>query len=358
VATGSDDLTARLWDSRTGTAIAAPLVHDESVNAPFHPGINATAFSPDSSRVATGSSDRSARLWDARDGTLVQVIQHRAAVLAVAFSPDGNRLLTGGVDATARLWDVRDGRPLGSPMHHKALVSRLAFSPDGERIVTASQDQTARLWDARTAKPVGASMRHPGPVEALAISPDDALLLTTTRDAALLWDAHTGNPIASQMGSPAVADADVEVDRAGAAAFSADGSSAWTIGGRRLLLRWALHAREVTLVGAIRRSGHPVGGGQSIWIDPANPSRVRFVSALGATANVEDVDLTRPPVGFDQPSRVLERELAERFGLFVLGGGLFGAFGDDSHLDLGRKLPAQPARPAFIPPSPPRRPRR
>jgi WD40 repeat protein len=57
--------------------------------------------------VLTGSEDRTARLWDTRTGQPQgQLLRHDRAVRAVAFSPDGQTVLTGSSDATARLWDV------------------------------------------------------------------------------------------------------------------------------------------------------------------------------------------------------------------------------------------------------------
>ncbi|MFE7365911.1 WD40 repeat domain-containing protein, partial [[Kitasatospora] papulosa] len=70
--------------------------------------VTAVAFSPDGTLLATGSNDQTARLWDTATRTPVgpPLTSHSGRVKAVAFSPDGSILATGSRDGTVQLWVV------------------------------------------------------------------------------------------------------------------------------------------------------------------------------------------------------------------------------------------------------------
>ncbi|HEY2252534.1 MAG TPA: hypothetical protein VGH74_15780, partial [Planctomycetaceae bacterium] len=57
--------------------------------------------------ILTGSEDNTARLWET--STLLQIgppLKHQSSVRSVAFSPDGRTMLTASVDGSAQFWDV------------------------------------------------------------------------------------------------------------------------------------------------------------------------------------------------------------------------------------------------------------
>ena len=72
--------------------------------------ITSLALHPASNRMATGSRDMTIRLWDLASGqpseTSVVLRGHQGKVNSVTFSPDGNQLLSAADDRTARLWDL------------------------------------------------------------------------------------------------------------------------------------------------------------------------------------------------------------------------------------------------------------
>jgi hypothetical protein len=109
--------------------------------------VNSAAFSPDGTRVVTASDDKTARVWDAKTGAALATLSgHTNAVLSAAFSPDGTRVVTGSYDDTARVWDAKTGAALATLSGHADRVITAAFSPDGTRVVTVSEDKTARIW--------------------------------------------------------------------------------------------------------------------------------------------------------------------------------------------------------------------
>ena len=72
--------------------------------------VNSAVFSPDGSRVVTASEDNTARLWDAKTGAALATLSgHTDTVDSAVFSPDGSRVVTASTDKTARLWDAKTG---------------------------------------------------------------------------------------------------------------------------------------------------------------------------------------------------------------------------------------------------------
>jgi WD40 repeat protein len=100
---------------------------------------------------AVALSEKIARVWDTRAGQILGApMIHDELVDTASFSPDGARVVTVS-GRTVRVWDTETGQPLSEPMKHDKRVTSAAFSPDGNRLVSVSHDRTARVWNPRSA---------------------------------------------------------------------------------------------------------------------------------------------------------------------------------------------------------------
>ena len=67
--------------------------------------VKSVCFSPDGRRLASGSYDMTVRLWDVETGTSVRTLEgHNAEGNSVCFSPDGRWLASSSKDRTVRMW--------------------------------------------------------------------------------------------------------------------------------------------------------------------------------------------------------------------------------------------------------------
>ncbi len=217
----SVDETARLWDVKTGEALAILRSND----GPF---VHA-AFSPDGQHILTLSHAKTTKLWDAQTGQERDIFGE-SPILSAVFSPKENKILTISGTSTARLWDVKTGKTLLVLHGHEKPLTSAVFSPRGRKILTASQDQTAQIWDAKTGKNLLVLHSHQGPLTSAIFSPRGRKILTISQDqTAQIWDARKGESLMVLQGHEGpVTDA----------VFSPDGYRVLTISDDQTLRIW------------------------------------------------------------------------------------------------------------------------
>jgi len=105
ILTTADDLTARLWDARTGKALSPPLAgrRRTGARADSSQSLRAGVIHPDGRRAVTGGSDAVLRFWDLRDGLSLGEAEFGGSIMDAEFSPDGQRLLVACFDGSAHI---------------------------------------------------------------------------------------------------------------------------------------------------------------------------------------------------------------------------------------------------------------
>ena len=186
--TGSNDGTARLWDTSSGrevrslpaTGLASPI-----------------AISSDGKRALIGHGDHSTfSLWDMASGRLLRRIDSPTDVQSLAFSADGKRALTGGTDGSVRLWDLEGGKmrllmnsdPARAQMvkdRFSIEVNAVSFGPDGKQAISIALDKRIVQHDLATGKLLSSLKVDFTP---LALRRDGKFVVGHAENAIILWD--------------------------------------------------------------------------------------------------------------------------------------------------------------------------
>lgn len=208
IATGSDDGTARLWDTAARRQLGAPIVADGPECRTS--GIK-VAFSPDGRMLATACLG-TVRFWDVPTHRQLGVpLEVEGVVSAIAFSPDGTTLALASLTNTVRLWDMATRLPRGKTMDPAVTtpddvspINAVAFGPDGRRLATAGTDDTVRLWDTVTYDQVGAAFTgHTNDVQDVSFGPDGTTLASASLDGTVrLWNTDTHRQIGAALKNP------------------------------------------------------------------------------------------------------------------------------------------------------------
>ena len=199
IVSGGDDKTIRIWDAQTGKQIGEPIIGHEA-------SVNSVSFSPDGKKIVSGSADRTIRIWDAQIGEPIRepITGYMLAVKSVSFSPDGKKIVSGHADRIIRIWDAQTGKPIGKPITgHAFAVPSVSFSSDGKKLVSGSADGSIRIWDAQTGEQIGTSIKVKSTVNSVSFSPDSKKIVSGSSDGTIrIWDTKTGE----QIGEPLIGD--------------------------------------------------------------------------------------------------------------------------------------------------------
>ncbi len=191
----------RLLDTLTGRLEAEMRGHKPFFGgSKKNTGIRSLAFSSDGNTFASGSEDMTVRLWNTKRRSKRATLKgHTGWVTAVAFSKDGNTVASGDTDGTVRIWDVRKKRELTKLEGHANTIVALTFAPDGKTLASGSADGTVRFWDVNAEKEVSIfATGYTEWVRGVAFSADDATLSAVMfNNTVQRYDVQTGKQLKS-----------------------------------------------------------------------------------------------------------------------------------------------------------------
>ncbi|XP_061654857.1 F-box/WD repeat-containing protein 2 isoform X5 [Phyllopteryx taeniolatus] len=113
--TGSDDLSAKLWDVRTGQCIYGIQTH------------TCATVKFDEQKLVTGSFDNTIACWEWSTGAKIQQFRgHTGAVFSVDYNDEMDMLVSGSADFTVKVWALAVGACLNTLTGHTEWVTKCA----------------------------------------------------------------------------------------------------------------------------------------------------------------------------------------------------------------------------------------
>jgi COMPASS component SWD3 len=154
--------------------------------------VNAAAFSPNGIFLATGSHDLTVRLWSGDWGKgFGRLTTHKDWVRCLAFSPNNELAASAGDDMIIRINEVCSRKERIRMEGHAASVRQIVFSSDGRTLFSASWDETVRVWDVTTGCQRSAFNWQIGRVHCLALAPDGMTAAAGGHDGSIvIWDVE------------------------------------------------------------------------------------------------------------------------------------------------------------------------
>lgn len=141
-----DDMTLRQWDLATGTLLRTW--------GPFETETDTCAIDMLNHRVVLGCDDGVIRIFDSRSGAALAAIEaHGSGIKKVAVSPVNGDILSCAYDQKISIWDARSFAPKVDLENHAAKWERsFGWTPDGDAILAGTFDGTVVQWDAATGR--------------------------------------------------------------------------------------------------------------------------------------------------------------------------------------------------------------
>ncbi|KAF9151492.1 hypothetical protein BG015_006591 [Linnemannia schmuckeri] len=179
----------RQYDPVTGAQGAFAFEIPEGIR------IGAMSFSPDGSQIAVNDSHSSVRLWDYRTGTAVAALKgHKHSTIRSVYSPCGRWLVTVDWVTPALLWDLHDTRQephalAGIDEPSNSWASCAIFSTSGSQVAIGFLGCLVRLFSLPATDAVKSANFGTGYPVSLSYSPTCQELAIGTQDGSIyLWD--------------------------------------------------------------------------------------------------------------------------------------------------------------------------
>jgi len=151
-----DDMTLRQWDLATGALLRTW--------GPFETETDTCAIDGLNHRVVLGCDDGVIRIFDSRSGAaLAAIAAHASGIKKVAVSPVTGDILSCAYDQKIIVWDAQSlARKVALAGHGAKWERSFGWSPDGATILAGTFDGTVVQWDAASGELIAEAGGAPG----------------------------------------------------------------------------------------------------------------------------------------------------------------------------------------------------
>lgn len=151
-----DDI--RIWNATNGHQILSIKGHGGIPDEPSSrrwPRVYSLAWSPSNELLASGANDWTARVWDTRDGKLTATFgEHKGSLSSVDWSPIGSLISSEAREGVSQIGKppsdtsiVRIWNSLTGKQEFKLKGRLAAWSPSGKTIAYVADDNCIRIWN-------------------------------------------------------------------------------------------------------------------------------------------------------------------------------------------------------------------
>lgn len=155
IVTAGADRSVKVWNPETGAILRSFNHHTATVHAlAFSPATHAASTPSRPAICASGSDDLTVRVWQPEIGRMVRIVRnHHGPIFAVAYHPAGTSLFSAGKEGIVRLIEGDSDAILREWRASDDWIYALALSPNGELLATGDWKGAVALWNITTGQP-------------------------------------------------------------------------------------------------------------------------------------------------------------------------------------------------------------